>query len=351
MRSIETVLVGFGLLLIASGETQAEQACGVNDVLAHARLKGEVYGSHTAEHPLSDKLTFVLEPQAFGWTAKVRDVKGEDLAIMTPPLQMVDINPRTISGWHFRNADNSGPNTGEVNAPQTWRRIAFGPEAIDPTIAPEAMALGVPAVSEAAIRPRYGRGEITIEDYGLSDLIAGQRARMVYLKYSACLEWTPLTDEIYAEDTQPPAFPSPIKDRFATCGLRPVFVLSNHLGQGRAGSGASYLELDVDADGAADIAAPILRNADNKRAIAVCRADGRLDVLGLSGGYGEHLVAQYFDSIDWWRVHPSGPVGQGVAEGAPPTLKGDGITIGKDGSSSALLYWDGAAWSSYWQGD
>ena len=51
-----------------------------------------------------------------------------------------------------------------------------------------------------------------------------------------------------------------------------------------------------------------------------------------------------------WTIHP-GPAGQGVAEGVPPTLKGDGITIGKDGASSALVYWDGAAWTSYWQGD
>ena len=128
MRNVRAGLAaGLGLLVVAAGDTQAEQACGVTDALAHARLKGEVYGTHGAEHPLSDKLTFVLEPQAFGWTAKVRDVQGQDLAIMTPPLRVVDINPRTISGWHFRNADNSGPNTGEVNAPQTWRRIAFGP--------------------------------------------------------------------------------------------------------------------------------------------------------------------------------------------------------------------------------
>lgn len=36
---------------------------------------------------------------------------------------------------------------------------------------------------------KYGRGELFIEDYGLADLKEGQKARMVYMKFKACISW------------------------------------------------------------------------------------------------------------------------------------------------------------------
>lgn len=359
MRSILAALAA----IIAAAPALADQVCGASDEIAVARLSGEVYGAHGAEHRLSDKLTFALAPQAYGWGIVIRDVAGDDLAQLNPPLHVVDTNARTIAGWHFRTADNTGPNRGEVNAPQTFRTVLFGFETLDPALNPELAAPGSPigdpgsaAVADVApaaplVRPPYGRVELQIEDYGLADLEPGERARMVYLKYSACVEWTPLDDETY-EEGQGPAFPKPVRDRLDACGFSGGYQLVNAYGFGRTGAGASWLALDVDADGQEDLAAPIERTSDLKRGIALCRGDGTLELLGLEGGYGEHLVAAYFDHADWWGVAAPGARETHPLTGEPgPTLAGEGITLGKEGASSALLYWDGAAWTSFWQGD
>jgi hypothetical protein len=335
--------------LFTSAAALAAPACGIADELAHAVFEGEVYGAHGLERRLSDRLVFALTPAEHGWKLEVRDAQGWDLALITPPLATAEVNPRMIAGWHFRNADNTGPNTGEINAPQAVRAFVFGPEALA-ELQGDAPA---PALDPAAAAgPRYGRGELQILDHGLADLAPGHEARMVYMKFSACLEWSPAPGETLAEDVAPPAYPREVQNRFAACGLDGELAFSNHLGQGRAGSGASWLELDIDADGARDIAAPIVRAADGKRGLAVCRAAGsQLDLLGLDQGYGEHLAAAYFDNVDWWSVAAAGLAPPSVEEGVPPSLAGEGIVIGKDDSSSALVYWDGAAWSSWWQGD
>ena len=329
--------VGAAAALAAPDAASADQVCGVADELASAQVSGEVYGSHGAEHRLSDKLVFALSPQEHGWRAEVRDVTGDDLAIMTPPLRVVETNPRMISGWHFRNAANTGPNQGDVNAPQSFRTILFGPGSLDASISHEAIlpggargggpfgdpgsaaaaANGAVGAAAPAVRPLHGRGEIQIDDMGLADLAPGQRARMVYMQYSACLEWSPLVGEVYVE-ANGPAFPDALRATLDACGFAGGYQLTNYVGFGRTGPGASWLELDVDADGAADTVAPIERTSDRKRGIAVCRGDGSLELLGFEGGYGEHLVAAYFDSIDWWGVHAAGPVGATPAEDGPP---------------------------------
>jgi hypothetical protein len=328
----------------AETESAPANACGTASDLAHALFEGEVYGAHGLERPLSDRLAFALVPAEHGWKVEVRDAEGWDLALMTPPRDLEAVNPRVIAGWHFRNAENTGANQGDVNAPQATRAFVFGPESLAEDLGTD----DIPAVEVAG--PRVGRGALEIVDQGLADLAPGETARMVYMKFSACLEWSPAPGEALEEDVVPPAYPRAIQDRFAACGLNGEHGFSNHLGQGRAGLGASWLELDVDADGARDIAAPIVRAADGKRGLAVCR-DGRLDLLGLEGGYGRRVVAEYFDNIDWWSVAPAGLTAVGAEGGEPPTLAGEGIVIGKDDSSSVLVYWDGAAWAGYWQGD
>jgi hypothetical protein len=70
----------------------------------------------------------------------------------------------------------------------------------------------------------------------------------------------------------------------------------------------------------------------------------------IEGDLGE-LSPEYFDRMDWWRADPQGPIGQGVGEGPPPIALGDTLTIGIENSSSVKLYWDGAAFQAYWQGD
>ena len=66
----------------------------------------------------------------------------ENLSSLTPPFHFAP-NPRQIEGWHFRNADNTGPNDG------TWMNSSSRPRA-------EANA---PLLSFSSFRPvSLGRG-------------------------------------------------------------------------------------------------------------------------------------------------------------------------------------------------
>lgn len=69
---------------------------------------------------------FRLAPDTYGWTIGVFDRArpDEDFAgIATPPYR--GTNHRYLEGWHFRNQANTGPNEGDVNAPQRERGFAF----------------------------------------------------------------------------------------------------------------------------------------------------------------------------------------------------------------------------------
>lgn len=156
----------------------AEQSCGAAWGLKTADFEGEVYGS-TGFETHAGPNTFALVPAPFGWRIAVRDAAGQDLPVFTPPLRPVGNSPLDIAGWHFRNRDNSGPNRGELNAPQMIRKFTFGRYATDPTRNPE---LIVPSVMPA--EGDQGHGEVIIEDYGLADLEAGQRARLRILVQS-----------------------------------------------------------------------------------------------------------------------------------------------------------------------
>ena len=163
---------------------------------------------------------------------------------------------------------------------------------------------------------------------------------MVFVKFSACLSWP---------ETAPAAvipaatFAPEIIERFGACGL----VAPNEL---TAFLQPLTIEGDFDGDGAHDLAAPVARATDGKRGLAICRAGTYLDLVGFEGAMGE-VVPAYFDRIDKWALHARGPVGQSAEQGPPPALRGDAIAIGKDDSSSALIYWTGTGYHSYWQGD
>lgn len=148
------------------------------------RIDGEVSGAHTFLAELGNGWVFALRPAPHGWTLAVLDEAELDLTQLTPPWRFSP-NPRELYGWHFRNADNSGPNEGEVNAPQTLRQFLISP-GVSGTggFRPPADA---PADPESLLAE--GSGTLVILDYGLADLRVGQQARMVYLRFSACLTW------------------------------------------------------------------------------------------------------------------------------------------------------------------
>jgi hypothetical protein len=125
-------------------------------------LRGEVQRGNTIVHPFEHdghKFEFRLVPAGHGWSIWVGDPTNRQrnhVAVATPPYR--GINPAVIQGWHFRNADNSGPNKpgeGNVNAPQETRKFAYVLDGAGYQAAYEAL--------DILMRPE-GRGEAEIRD-------------------------------------------------------------------------------------------------------------------------------------------------------------------------------------------
>jgi hypothetical protein len=127
-----------------------------------------------------------LRPLADGWFLQVT-VKGrekEDLARLTPPWHFVP-NPREIEGWHFRNAENTGPNDGGVNAPQELREFIFSP-----SVGRDIEYHGSGTSKDEVDKVRaFGRGWLFIERYTLTPTARGTRAAFETMAFSACLTW------------------------------------------------------------------------------------------------------------------------------------------------------------------
>jgi hypothetical protein len=132
--------------------------------------------------PFGPGLVLVLEPAEHGWEIIVRDERlDENIARLTPPYHFVP-NPRYVEGWHFRNADNTGPNDGRVNAPQEERDFVFSPEvgrSIDRPTTPE----------EAAQLEQAGQGRLTIASLRLGSLEPGKKAYIRRMTFSIRLSW------------------------------------------------------------------------------------------------------------------------------------------------------------------
>ena len=127
-----------------------------------------------------------LAPDPNGWFLEVamKGREAEDLSRLTPPWHFTP-NPREIEGWHFRNADNTGPNDGSVNAPQELRDFIFSP-AVGRGI--EYNGAGTTAEDVERVQS-FGRGWFFIESYRLTPPRRGERAAFETITFSACLTW------------------------------------------------------------------------------------------------------------------------------------------------------------------
>jgi hypothetical protein len=76
-------------------------------------------------HALPDNLEFRLNPYPEGWSISIGRPgdRTDYVGIATPPYH--GVNPVFIEAWHFRNADNTGPNEGQVSAPADIRDFSF----------------------------------------------------------------------------------------------------------------------------------------------------------------------------------------------------------------------------------
>jgi hypothetical protein len=280
------------------------------------QFAGEVAGKNAFNRGFGPGWTFVLEVAEKGWNIRVMDRDWADLSALSPPR--ISPHMRELYGWHFRNAANSGPNTGEINAPQSQRFLSFATDA---------------GMTDPA-GPMPGRLMLELQDFGLADLDPGEQARMVYAQFAVCISWP--------EDANIMPVPPAVEGQFRACGLPAPYRLE---GWARPVS----FDLDFDGDGRTDTAALAVRDNDGKRGLAICRRE-QLSLIGFDAGIGE-LHPGYFESMTDWGFVPRGPVGTGATGEAPPELVGDAILLAKAESSSVLLYWTQDGFRSYWQGD
>ena len=94
-------------------------------------------------------------------------------------------NPQYLDGWHFRNAANTGPNDGSVNAPQTRREFFFSPE-VGRSL--DYSGSGTSPQVVDAVRS-FGRGELTLQKYRLTPPVEGARASFEDIVFELCVVW------------------------------------------------------------------------------------------------------------------------------------------------------------------
>ncbi len=170
--------------LPAPAASQAE--CADATEKARALISGTVAAGEGFEESLGERFTFRLRPSSHGWEIQVGEAgRDENLARLTPPWHFVP-NPRFVEGWHFRNARNTGPNEGDVNAPQRVRHFIFSPE-VGRSLEYEGSATPASTVEAVAA---FGQGRLTIMDYELSAPEEGTRARFESLRFEVCLYWS-----------------------------------------------------------------------------------------------------------------------------------------------------------------
>ena len=112
-------------------EFEGEAEPVVTEDRSEVGFEAEISEAQRFEIPFGPGFLFILEPWPLGWRIMVKqENRDEDLSRLTPPFHFVP-NPREVEGWHFRNADNTGPNApGEknVNAQGEGREFIFSPE-------------------------------------------------------------------------------------------------------------------------------------------------------------------------------------------------------------------------------
>ncbi len=163
-----SAVVAVGLLSAAQQRSrQSRQSCHPGEY----RFKGAVERGQTFSRSF-DGFVFALVPTEYGWDIDISQGAQHYLANMTGPRHFVP-NPTEIEGWHFRNAANTGRNTGDVNAPQTTRRFLFSPR--------------WPHCEDAEGLDKDGQGTLEITHMELGNLQPGQKANFRSMRFAVTL--------------------------------------------------------------------------------------------------------------------------------------------------------------------
>ena len=181
-------MVHFSLFVIALNMMSAQPArrCEAEPGRRAEQIRGDVLRGATFSTITPSGWILRLVPGREGWFLQITE-KGremEDLSRLTPPWHFVP-NAREIDGWHFRDADNSGPNDGSVNAPQELREFIFSP-AVGRGIEYNGSATTPEDVAKVE---SFGRGWLHVDAFRLTPPRRGERASFESLTFTACLTW------------------------------------------------------------------------------------------------------------------------------------------------------------------
>lgn len=111
-----------------------------------------------------------------------------------------------------------------------------------------------------------------------------------------------------------------------------------------------FLHGDFNGDGRLDLAILIAHKITGQQGIAILHAGERTArVLGAGRTVGNGGAD--FSWLDAWSVSVKPAVQQNATGKKPPSLRGDALLVQKLESASALLYWNGATYQWYQQGD
>jgi len=207
--AVATILEERGQLAEAVREMEQAVACADADTIetyrrrlialrrqAGARCdtyRGRAVRGQAFEQPIGDGLVFRLAPDLHGWTIGVVAAgrPDEDFAgVATPPYR--GTNTRHLEGWHFRNRANTGPNEGDVNAPQHERDFAFvlttadyrrAGQAVDGLLWGARPEADLQRLRETLEQVSRGRGLLRITGSGLGNLVPGAQAWFEWMTF------------------------------------------------------------------------------------------------------------------------------------------------------------------------
>ena len=147
-------------------------------------FEGQVKRLNLYTRELVDGLVFCLKPDESGWEIAITDSAQNDCienfsVPVTPPWH--GENPLFISGYHFRNIDNTGENDGSVNAYQEERGFNFALDHDSFEIMQSSYRCShwfVDCPTETSSQPvaYWSRGILTITDLELGNLVPNERA-------------------------------------------------------------------------------------------------------------------------------------------------------------------------------
>ena len=167
------------------------------------RFSGEVVRDERYVHALPGNLEFRLLPSPEGWSiviGRTGDRTEDYVGIATPPYH--GTNPVFIEAWHFRNADNTAPNDGQVDAPGAVRDFSFVlsraqfkkfSDALDIWSGSAAGATEKQraAAAKFLLEGQRRHGTLTISDMELGGLGKGNRPFFQLMKFSVDLCFPP----------------------------------------------------------------------------------------------------------------------------------------------------------------